>query len=233
VKELPDTITIWGKDFSHRFDANEGVHIFENGTDSCQLKTWTFAEKGAATDSSIVLDETSGEFHVDTARFNEALLLASLVKAQVNGKPLEINLASLQKLPVIIGDGLLNLAQLVNGLALDKENGTDNQCENLEPDTQLGNFHLKIGNDEYLLKGWTWGKKNEVTSRSLTYDETANQARVNIAVFNELMLLATLVKAPFEITQANIQKLPAPVGDTLLRATQQINGITFAEKKTS
>lgn len=233
MRELPDTLTIRDKAFAHRYDADKGVHIFENGSNCYHFKAWNFAQKGAAINASIVLDQATGDLRIDTARFNESMLLASLVKAQVDGKALEVSLNELQELPVSLGDELLGFAQLVNELMVGEERVAGAMVEKFEQDLQSGTLRMKIGEDEYLLKEWTWGKKNEVTSQSLTYDTATDQMRVNLATFNELMLMTTIVEAPFDITLANIQSLPAPEGDALLREAQQINGVTATEKKRS
>lgn len=222
----PQTVILGDETFSHSHDAEKGLHIFENGASLYRLREWTWGQKNAATHASVVFDEETGGFRIETARFNEAMLAASLVEATVDGQALEISPAALRGLKASLGDQLLTLAQWVNGMVAEGEEEAEPR---FDPKTEA--YHLRLGQDEYMFREWTWGEKNDVSSRSVVYDPATDGFRVDTAIFNELMLEAVLVEAPFEVTLDELRGLPASRGDALLDAAQRINGLTATEKK--
>lgn len=215
--------------FEHTYDAETGVHTFSDGAGTYRLREWTWGEKNDATEASVVFDESTGGFRIETARFNESMLGASLVEAALDGRALETSPSALRELRASVGDKLLSLAQRINGLVDGNEvTGSDPR---FDPRTET--YHLTLDGDGYVLREWTWGEKNDVSSRSVVYDPATDTFRVGMALFNELMVQATLVEAPFEITLDNLRDLPASRGDALLGAVQRINGLTATEKKRS
>jgi hypothetical protein len=224
----PQTITLDSGTFLHTHDAEQRLHTFEDDFGVYRFKEWTWGEKNAATRASVVLDEGMGDFHIDTAGFNEALLAASLVEAKVDGQIVEATPSALRDLKASLGDKLLSLAQWASGLMTEAEKAVEPR---FDPRTET--YHLTLGQDEYVFKEWTWGQKNDISSRSVVYEPVTDSFQVNTATFNELMLEATLVKAPFKVTLGDLQGLPALKGDTLLEVAQQINGLTATEKKRS
>jgi len=227
VTQGPPTLVLGNETFSHTYNAETGVHTFEDGAGVYRLTEWTWGTKNATTNASVILDEESGGFRIETAQFNEALLAASLTEAAVNGRPLDTSPTALRQLKASLGDKLLGLAQWVNRLVGDTEQVASEP--RFDPKTEI--YHLTVGEHDYVLREWTWGEKNDVSSRSVVYDPAAGSFGVDMALFNELMLHMTLVEAPFEVTLASLQSLPASKGDALLEAAQQINGLTEAEKK--
>lgn len=223
----PPTLVLGNDTFSHKYDAETGVHTFEDGAGVYRFTEWTWGAKNAATNVCVVLDAETGGFQIETALFNEALLAASLTEAVVNGHALDTSPTALRQLKASLGDRLLSLAQWVNGLDGDAELMVSEP--RFEPKTET--YHLTVGEHGYVLREWTWGEKNDVSSRSVVYDPAADSFRVDMALFNELMLHLTLVEAPFEVTLASLQNLSAAEGDALLGAAQQINGLAIAEKK--
>jgi hypothetical protein len=221
------TVSLGDGTFSHVHGAEQGLHTFENGTSVYRFKEWTWGQKNAATSASVVFDQESGGFRIDTTRFNEAMLTASLVEATVDGEPLEASLPALRELKASLGDGILQLAQWVNRPA----NGAERAEPLFDPETET--YRLAVDGGEYVLREWTWGEKNVVADRSVVYDPATDRFRVDTAAFNELMLEATLVQAPFEVTLDELRDLPAPIGDALLEAVQHINGLAETEKKGS
>jgi hypothetical protein len=222
-----DQLVVGSDTFSHTYDAQTGVHTFENDAGVYRLREWTWGAKNATSNASVVLGQEMGGFQIDTARFNEAMLAASLVEATVDGQALNSGPAALRQLKASQGDRLLGLAQWVNGLLA--------EAALPEPrfDPRTETYHLALDGDGYVLREWTWGEKNDVSSRSIVYDPAADTFGVDMALFNELMLQATLVEAPFDLTPEALRRLPASKGDALLAAAQRINGLAATEKKRS
>jgi hypothetical protein len=227
VAQGPQQLFVGGEAFTHTYDAEAGVHTFEDDAGVYRFKEWMWGAKNAASNASVVLDQQSGGFQIDTARFNEAMLAASLVEATVAGQALDPGPAALRALKASLGDKLLGLAQWVNGLLT--------EAAPPEPrfDPRNETYHLALDEESYVLREWTWGEKNAASSRSVVYDAAADTFGVDMAFFNELMLQATLVEAPFDLTSEALRRLPASKGDALLAAAQRINGLAATEKKRS
>jgi hypothetical protein len=227
VAQGPQQLVVGGEVFSHAYDAETGVHTFEDNAGVYRLKEWTWGAKNAASNASVVLDQQAGGFQIDTARFNEAMLAASLVEASVAGQTLDPRPAALRQLKASQGDKLLGLAQWVNGLL------TEAALPEPRFDPRTETYHLALDGEAYVLREWTWGEKNDASSRSVVYDPAADTFGINMALFNELMLQAILVEAPFDLTPEALRRLPASKGDALLAAAQRINGLAATEKKRS
>jgi hypothetical protein len=225
----PQTLILGNETLLHTHDAEKGLYTFEDDAGVYHFKEWTWGQKNAATNASVVFDEETGGFRIETARFNEAMLAASLIEATVDGQALEVSPSALRQLKASLGDKLLGLAQWVNGMLAEGEAGAAEP--RFDPKTET--YHLALGQDEFVFREWTWGEKNNVSSRSVVHDPATDSFRVDIATFNELMLEATLVEAPFEVTLENLQGLLASTGDALLDAAQRINGPLSREKKRS
>ena len=223
------TVTLGEETFAHSGDAEPGLHTFSSGSSVYRLREWTWAEKNAASNASVVLDPETGGFRIDAARFNEAMLSATLLEATVDGRALEISPAALRGLKASLGDRLLGLAQWVNGMLAEAVQPPAEP--RFDPRTEM--YELALGQDRYRFREWTWGEKNDISNRSVVYDPAGDGFRVNVATFNEGMLQATLVEAPFEVTLENLRRLPASQGDALLGAAQWVSRLAATEKKSS
>jgi hypothetical protein len=97
-----------------------------------------------------------------------------------------------------------------------------------------GTYRFQVNGCAYRFRQWTWGEKNRVTDASTVIDATSGRLRLDIARFNELMLVTSLVETEpaMPITLDALHQLNPVLGDTLLAIAYWVNELPVAEKKT-
>ena len=97
-----------------------------------------------------------------------------------------------------------------------------------------GTYLFQVNGCAYRFRQWTWGEKNRVTNAATVIDTTSGRLRLDIARFNELMLVTSLVETEpaMPITLDALHQLNPVLGDTLLAIAYWVNELPVAEKKT-
>ena len=85
---------------------------------------------------------------------------------------------------------------------------------NIETETIDVEFNNKIW--QFIVKDITWSEKNQIISKAAKIGGGKNKATFDINVYNQLYLEKSVVKAPFEMTKANVLRLDADFGDLLV-----------------
>lgn len=88
-----------------------------------------------------------------------------------------------------------------------------------------GNLYVgKIDGKEFGFKKLTWGEKNKVLSISQKINPQTGQLMFDMEMFNINLLLATVKKAPFNISKEGFENYPdAKLIDKLLSIATQMN----------
>ena len=96
-----------------------------------------------------------------------------------------------------------------------------------------GTYEFHISGGTYRFRQWTWGEKNRVTDASTVLDPDTGRLRIDIALFNELLLASTLVEsdALASITPESVRELNPVLGDTLLSLAYWVNEVPVEDKK--
>jgi hypothetical protein len=94
--------------------------------------------------------------------------------------------------------------------------------ETIELKLQGNLMVCKIDEKEYGFKKLTWGEKNKVISISQRLMPNG-QMMFDMEAFNINLMLATLKKAPFNITKESIENSDAKVMDTLHTIATKLN----------
>jgi hypothetical protein len=96
-----------------------------------------------------------------------------------------------------------------------------------------GAYLFQVNGAYYRFRQWTWGEKNRVTDASVVFDRASGRMRIDIARFNELLLMTCLVEAETlaVITPETLRQLNPVLGDTLLAIAYWISELPESEKK--
>jgi len=96
-----------------------------------------------------------------------------------------------------------------------------------------GSYCFSVDGACYRFRQWTWGEKNRVTDAATATDPATAHLRVNVALFNELMLARCLVSADGleSVTPAALRALNPVLGDTLLSIAYWVNELPDSAKK--
>jgi len=219
-----EQVTIDGISYTYRFDQEEKLHIFETGSANFQFRDWKFGEKNDAVQACILFDESTGNFNVDTHQYSTCLLAGSLVRGSLDGKEIVTDASAIHNLKASTGDQLFSLALWINSSERLKK-----ELQTRDPGAEF--FTASIGEDSYSFREWTWGEKNQAAGRCIISAPGSVEYIINTALFNELMLAATLAKAPFTVNRETIRQLPACLGDILVELAQKVNHLAEDEKK--
>ncbi|MFQ5621282.1 MAG: hypothetical protein ACE5FT_05550 [Candidatus Nanoarchaeia archaeon] len=91
-------------------------------------------------------------------------------------------------------------------------------------------------NEKLEIRQLTFGEYHDIM-REVTQTTVSTSGKPNVQMdfgkMQELVILKCLVKAPFEISLANIKKLPRADGERLYNEINQYNIIPELEKETS
>jgi hypothetical protein len=229
------TVRIGDQLLEYRLTDNDKTLEFDLPQGKYSFKAWNWGEKNRVLDQCISFDAHSNEFLLDVAHFNELVLLTTLKSANLNGQQLKIDLATIRNLEAAMGDLLLDICQWVNRLDQNQPNkaGTDEITEHEAPQ---GKKIITAGEYLFKLRGWAWGEKNRTLSLSTIFNKNGNEVKVSYKEFSERMLCATLEEISIKderlpITREYVQQLDARLGDILFEAAQEINEISWGEKK--
>ena len=105
------TATINDQELCYRRHPVDGTYTFQVNGCSYRFRQWTWGEKNRVTDAATVVDAGSGRLRLDIARFNELMLVTSLVETE---PAMPITLDALHKLHPVVGVTLLAIAYWVN-----------------------------------------------------------------------------------------------------------------------
>lgn len=200
-----------------------------------RFKRWAWGEKNRITNECVAFNPATNGFEVDTIAFNERMLANTIVEVDEAGKETKPTLDIVRGFKAALGDQLLMIAQWMNSI----ENGVEKKtCEISEVPGDDGLYELHINDDVFKLGMWTWGEKNKVTDQSVKFDPADQQLKMDLRIFNESLLLATIKDAcinaePVELSIDFLRNLDAGTGDILLQYAQEINNIAEKEKKNS
>lgn len=97
-----------------------------------------------------------------------------------------------------------------------------------------GRYRVEVGGRRYGLREWTWGEKNRAAGTATRVDAETGALMLDLAIFNELVLLSCLVEIEGEegVTLDVIRNLHPAAGDTLLAFAYWLNELSDEEKKT-
>jgi hypothetical protein len=107
------TVAINGQEFCYTPRPEDGTYRFQIDGRAYGFRQWTWGEKNRVTDAATIVDTSSGRLRLDIGRFNELMLLASLVDTE---PAMSITLDTLRGLHPVLGDTLLSIAYWVNEL---------------------------------------------------------------------------------------------------------------------
>lgn len=112
------------------------------------------------------------------------------------------------------------------------EKGTD--INELFVNEQNETIEIEFNNKiwEFVVRDITWSEKNQIISKSagMNGKKGNTQTTFDINVYNQLYLEKSIVKAPFEMTKANILRLDADFGDLLIEKIVNRKEITEEEE---
>lgn len=96
-----------------------------------------------------------------------------------------------------------------------------------------GRYRVEVGGRRYGLRQWTWGEKNRAAGTATRVDAETGALMLDLAIFNELVLLSCLVEIEGEegVTLDVIRNLHPAAGDTLLAFAYWLNELSDEEKK--
>ena len=90
---------------------------------------------------------------------------------------------------------------------------------------------LKVGKDTFVVKELSFGEKNEIRRKTMTYDSMTGKTDIDIYKMNELRLLKGIKSAPFEVNEVNIQKLKETIAAKLLLTINELSEVTGEDEK--
>jgi len=105
----------------------------------------------------------------------------------------------------------------------------------VEKKIKIDNRFGKEYSGEYIFRSITWGRSNEVTSECTSMNPITKQTKVDLRRLQALMLDATMVERPKEITIEKLLSLedgiPMALGELLMAAADYVNGFSQKERE--
>lgn len=239
MSETLQKVTIEGREYEFSHDPGKNDYTFDLDSGRFRFKRWSWGEKNRVTNQCVVFNPGTNRFEVNTIAFNEKMLAATMIETEMKGQKSKPTLETVKGFNAALGDQLLTIAQWINAIDTGGgDSGEGNDFRHPPVPGDEGTYELHLNGDMFKLGTWTWGEKNRVTDQSVTFDPDSGQLKMDLQVFNESLLLATLKEArihgkPVRVDRAFLRNLDAGTGDMLLQTAQEINNITDQEKKNS